>query len=344
MLSHLGADGSVRVSFVSNAPRLPGPLGILQRVKYLRTIVNSVAYAALLLARVRRHEVVHVLSASHSSFLISATPPILVAKLYGRKTVVNYHSGRVEDHLRRWGRTAIPTLRLADTIVVPSERMARIFASHGLPARILPNAIELSGFRFRRRPDLRPVFLSSRSLHPHYNVECVLRAFALIQRHNAEARLTVAGDGPERARLERLARELGLRDVRFVGWVPPGEMGDLYGAADIYLNGSEVDAAPLSILEASAAGLPVITTDAGGIPDMVEDGVTGLVVPRGDHAAMAASAQRLLDDRELAGALIEGARRRSLEHGWEVARERWMALYRELTDGHAPVGGDALVR
>ena len=344
MLSHLGAEDSVSVSFVSNAPRLPGPLGVLQRVKYLRTVVNTVAYAALLLARVRRHEVVHVLSASHSSFLISATPPILVAKLYRRKTVLNYHSGRVADHLHRWGRTAIPVLRLADSIVVPSERMAGIFARHGLPARTLPNAIELSAFRFRPRPDLRPVFLSSRSLHPHYNVECVLRAFALVQERNAEARLTVAGDGPERSRLERLARELGLHDVRFVGWVRPGEMGDLYGAADIYLNGSDVDAAPLSILEAWAAGLPVITTDAGGIPEMVEDGVSGLLVPRGDHAAMAASAQRLLDDGELAGALIESARRRSLEHGWDVARERWTALYRELTDGPVAVGGDALVR
>jgi glycosyltransferase involved in cell wall biosynthesis len=64
---------------------------------------------------------------------------------------------------------------------------------------------------------------------------------------------------------------------------------------------------------------------------MVEDGVTALVVRRGDHVAMAASAQRLLDDRRLAGELIEGARRSSREYGWEAARGRWLALYRELT-------------
>jgi glycosyltransferase involved in cell wall biosynthesis len=65
---------------------------------------------------------------------------------------------------------------------------------------------------------------------------------------------------------------------------------------------------------------------------MVQDGVTGMVVRRGDHAAMAAAAERLLDDSRLAGALSEGAHRRSREHDWDVARARWLALYRELVD------------
>jgi L-malate glycosyltransferase len=337
LVSHLGSEGSVKVSFLPIAPLLPGPFALLQRVRYLRTVVQSAAFVALLMARVWRHDVVHVLSASHSSFLISATPPILVARLYRRKAVLNYHSGAVEDHLARWRRTAIPIMRLAHLIVVPSERLARAFDRHGLPARTLPNAIELSRFAFRSRETLRPVFLANRSLSRHYNVECVLRAFALIQERTAEAQLIVAGDGPERRPLERLARDLGLHGVTFLGWVPPARMGELYAAADIYLNGSDVDAAPLSILEASAAGLPVVTTDAGGIPEMVQHGSTAMVVGRGDHVAMAACAHHLLADRRLAGAIIESARRSALEHDWELVRPRWLALYRELADGRADV-------
>jgi glycosyltransferase involved in cell wall biosynthesis len=224
-------------------------------------------------------------------------------------------------------------MRLADVIVTPSATVARAFASRGLPARTLPNAIELGRLRYRERDGLRPVFLTARALARRYNVACVLRAFALIERRVAGARLIVAGDGPERAGLERLAHDLGVSGVSFRGWVAPERMGDLYDEADIYLNGSDVDAAPLSLLEAAAAGLPVVTTDAGGIPDMVSDGVTGLVVARGDHEAMAAAAERLLADAALAAGLVAAARRRSLEHGWDTARARWHALYREIADG-----------
>ena len=180
--------------------------------------------------------------------------------------MLNYHSGAVDDHLRRWRRTAPPVMRSATAVVVPSPRSARIMRAHGIPARMLPNAIDLDRFPFRERDPLRPVLLVNRALSRTYNVAGVLRAFALVQERTPEARLIVVGDGPERARLERLAGELGLRDVAFRGWVAPGEMGGVYDEADVFLNGSEVDAAPLSILEAWAAGLPVVTTDAGGIP------------------------------------------------------------------------------
>ena len=163
----------------------------------------------------------------------------------------------------------------------------------------------------------------------------MLRAFALIQSARPDARLIVAGDGPQRAELEALAGELGLHDVRFLGWVASERMGALYGEADVWLNGSDVDAAPLSILEAWAAGLPVVTTAAVGIAEMVEDGVTGLVVGTGDPAALAAAAQRVLEEAGLAASLVAAGRRRALEHDWDSAEARWVALYRELVGAHA---------
>ena len=118
----------------------------------------------------------------------------------------------------------------------------------------------------------------------------MLRAFAIIQQRLPEARLIVAGDGSQRAPLEHLARELGLRNTEFTGQVRHERVVELYDAADIYLNGSEIDNQPLSILEAFACGLPVVTTDAGGIPFVVTGGETGFLVKRGDYEAMAAGA------------------------------------------------------
>ena len=335
LLARLGRIDGVTASFVSVTPRLPGPLGLLQRVRYVRTVLQTIALVSLLLVRVPRSDVVHVLAASHSSFLISATPPILVGRLFRRKIVVNYHAGGAEDHLAGWGRSAVPVLRRVDAIVLPSGLVAQAFERRGLATRVLPNAIDAAAFPFREREPLRPVFLCNRALRARYNVAVVLRAFALIQAARPDARLVVAGDGPRRAELEALAGELGLRDVRFLGWVAPDRMGAHYEEADVWINGSDVDAAPLSILEAWAAGLPVVSTAAVGIAEMVEDEVTGLLVDTGDHAALAAAAERVLDEPSLAASLIAAGRRRALEHDWDSAVARWTALYRELAGAHA---------
>ncbi len=137
---------------------------------------------------------------------------------------------------------------------------------------MVSNAVDLSAFRFRVRSNPRPAFLVNRHFESHYNVACVLRAFALIQRRRPDALLTVAGDGAQREQLRQLARDLSLRNVRFVGRVPPEHMPALYDEHDVWLNGSDVDNMPTSILEAYACGLAVAGTNPGGIPYIVEDG------------------------------------------------------------------------
>lgn len=122
---------------------------------------------------------------------------------------------------------------------MPSGYLVDVFARFGLKARAIFNIIELDRFRFRERGKLRPVFLTSRLLEPLYNVGCVLRAFALIQRRFPEARLTVAGEGWQRKELEKLARKLELRNTEFVGRVAFEKMPELYDEADIYLTATD---------------------------------------------------------------------------------------------------------
>jgi len=330
LLEELRKEPSLEVSFLPINPRLPVFTRRLQNIKYVRTVVTSLAYIALLLSRVWRYDVIHVYSASYLSFVIAPTPAILIAKLYGKKIILNYHSGEAEDHLARWRRTAIPTMRLADSIIVPSKYLVDVFAHFGIHTSAVFNTVEINKFRFRKRSNLRPAFLANRNLEALYNVGLVLRAFALIQRRFPEARLTVAGEGSERLALEALARELNLRHVEFVGRVPPERMPELYDAADIYLNGSDIDNMPLSILEAFAAGVPVVTTNAGGIPYIMSDGETGLLVERGDYEAMAARAIQLLEDNALATELARAAHEECRKYSWCTVRDEWLKLYHQL--------------
>lgn len=331
LIERLRQEPSLEVGFLPINPRLPAGLHHLQRIKYVRTLVTSIAYVLSLLARVYKYDVIHVFSASYFSFVLAPTPAILIGKLYRRKVLLNYHSGEAEDHLQRWQRSAIPTIRLVDSVIVPSEYLVRVFASFGLKATAIYNLIDTSRFRFRERSPLRPVFLSNRNLESHYGVDRVLRAFAIIQERIPQASLTVAGDGSQRQALKALAQDLNLQNTQFVGQIAPDSFADVYDAADIFLNGSEIDNQPLSILEAFSCGLPVVTTDAGGIPDIVQDGRTGMVVSRGDHVEIANRALALLENPVLAKQIVDRARQECLKYSWEAVRDAWMSAYHGLT-------------
>ena len=330
LLERLRGTEGIEVEFLPMNPRLPGPLRLLQKVKYLRTLATSAGYWSLLLTKMRRYDVVHAFSPSYWAFLLGPVPALLVARAYGRGALLNYHSGEAEDHLMNW-RTAKPLAKLAHRIVVPSGYLRDVFARFGLEAEPIHNFVDASSLPFRQRDQLRPAFLSNRNFEPHYNVSCCLRAFAAVQQQVPSASLVVAGYGSQRKKLEELAQSLKLTNVRFTGRVSPAEMANLLDDADILLNSPDIDNMPLSLIEAQAAGLPVVSTSTGGIPYIVKDGETGLLVPPGDDQAMARAALRLLREPGLAARLTSAARASCLEQfSWTAVEEAWLRVYREL--------------
>jgi glycosyltransferase involved in cell wall biosynthesis len=330
LMEGLKREPDLEIGFLPHNPRLPGILRKLQSITYVRTVVTTLYCLMLMFWRVRKYDVIHVFSASYYSYSLTVMPALFISRLYGKKSILNYRSGEAEDHLANW-RTAVPTIRWANEIVVPSGYLVDVFARYGLRARAINNIVELDRFTFRERQPLRPVFLTSRLLEPLYNVPCVLRAFAIIQQHYPEARLTIAADGYLRPELESLARDLKLRNAEFIGFVPFEKMPALYDAADIYLSATNIDNMPSSITESMACGLNVVTTDGGGaIPYIMTNEVTGLIVDRDDHQALAAGAIRLLNDNEFALKLVRNAHEASRKFTWPYIRNEWLKLYSEL--------------
>jgi glycosyltransferase involved in cell wall biosynthesis len=255
----------------------------------------------------------------------------LLARIFRKRTILNYHDGRAEDHLEHWP-IARRLMRLATTIVVPSDYLVDVFARFGLYATRIYNVAETQPHSFRDRKRPRPVFLHNRGLAAEYNPACTLRAFAIIQRLYPEASLTIAHDGPLRPALETLATSLGLRQTQFIGPVSAERMGALYDSADIYLMSPNADNMPLSALECFAAGLPIVSSNAGGIPNIVEDQINGLLFAPGDHQAMAKCAFRLLEEPGLASRLAANARVQCIKYSWPVIGPQWIELYRHLLD------------
>lgn len=329
LLTQLKEEPGLRMDFLPVNPALPGLLGHLQRIKYVRTALTFPYYLLTLLFRIPGCDVIHIFSASYLSYLLAPLPAMCAGRLYGKAFLVNYRSGEAEDHLRH-SPVATATLRWADAIVTPSGFLVDVFAKFGLRARSIFNSVPIERFPPVERVPLRPVFFSNRNFDPMYNVGNTLEAFALIQRRFPEASLAVAGDGQERGKLRGLAESLGLRNVVFHGAVPPAEMPRLYAQAHVYLNSSEIDNMPNSIIEAYAAGTPVVTTAAGGIPYIVRHEETGLLVPCGQPQAMAAAAIRLLEEQDFAALLAANARAECERYRWDRIQPEWVALYREM--------------
>jgi glycosyltransferase involved in cell wall biosynthesis len=323
LLRRLAKEPSVQVHFLAVNPRLYPALSM----KYVRTVITLALYLARLAARIGRADVLHIFTPGYFAFYLAPVPALLLARLLGRKTILNYHDGRAEDHLAQWP-MARRCMRLATTIVVPSDYLVDVFARFGLKATRIHNIAETDTLRYRERPQPQPVFLHNRGLAPEYNPACTLHAFAIVQRRYPEARLAIAHSGPLRDHLEILARSLGLRQTLFVGPVSPPQMAALYDSSDIYLMSPNADNMPLSLLECFAAGLPIVASNAGGIPNIVEDRQTGLLFPPNDHQAMAACALRLLEEPGLAERLARNARAQCEKYAWPQIRPQWLALYR----------------
>jgi glycosyltransferase involved in cell wall biosynthesis len=139
--------------------------------------------------------------------------------------------------------------------------------------------------------------------------DVLVKALALVATRRPKARLLLIGEGPEKARIERLALELEARVVC------PGAIGwdaNFYPSFDLYITASAKEGLPLAPLEAMASGLAVVATDVPGHRDVVADGETGLLVPAGDAAKLAAAIESLLADPERRRRMGQAGRARVL--------------------------------
>lgn len=165
-------------------------------------------------------------------------------------------------------------------------------------------------------------------LIPRKSVATLIRALVRLPRR---VRLLVAGDGPERAALEALARRLGVRErAVFRGTVPPDAVPRMMAAADAFCLPSMYEGRPIALLEASAAGLPVVAAPVGGVPELIEDGVNGFLFAPGDPEDLAATLNRALDAPDV---VRSAARRLAAAHDLRVSARRVAEIYREAAGG-----------
>ena len=182
---------------------------------------------------------------------------------------------------------------------------------------VIPNALPLPNLSPADLPFAPPVLLGVGRLVSDKGFDVAVRSLARLRDRGTIARLTIAGNGPEKSNLESLGRDLGVADqVKFVNWVMPKHVASLINTATVVLMPSRwPEPFGLVALQAAQMGRPTIASAVGGLPEIVEHGLTGLLVEPNDEHVLAEAIQVVLSDASLASRLGANAHR--------VAREKF---------------------
>jgi glycosyltransferase involved in cell wall biosynthesis len=321
-------------------------LGKLARLAVMTDYLEAQYSTTLAAARARQADVIH------AHWAIPTGPAaLLAARRLRLPSVITMHGGDVYvnpeqgyDFPTRWYiRPALRwTLRHARALTAITEDCRQ----HALRAGAPPDSIHIvfNGTDLRRfspaEGGLKPVdprfgpnmIFACRQLFPRKGIRFLIEAAAQLTPRFPDLHLVLAGDGFERAELVRLAERLGIApQVTFLGWVPNAALPPYYRAAAVSVIPSLEEGFGIPAAEAMGCEVPVVATDAGGLPEVVEHGVTGLVVPRGDSTALAEAIGSLLEDPARRRCMGQAGRERALRFfDWDRTAQQLEEVYRRI--------------
>ncbi len=228
-------------------------------------------------------------------------------------------------------------------IITPSDSLRQILKEeYGFSEQIttIPTGVDLTLFerlnrqieRQKRKWNDDIVLISAGRLAIEKNWELLIEAAALVMRKNPKVRLVLLGDGSERRKLQKKARNLGITGrVEMPGGIDLDKVINYLVAADIFCFASVAEAQGLVTLEAMAAGLPVAAVDGSGTRDVLEDGVQGFMTTN-DVEALAQGIEKLVNDQELRSNMGLAARMRAGEFDIINQAHKLLDVYAQAQD------------
>lgn len=276
----------------------------------------------------------------HARVFSAGFPASFLARRAGVPLVISEHyTGFPRGTLSRWDRlVARWAFGRAARVCPDSADLGRHLAPLARGTRIqpMPNVVDTAVFAPgpARAPGERRRLVNVASLHDKKGHEYLLEAVGKIRESRPDVELTIVGDGPRRAELERMAADLGVQEsVRFAGMRNREEVAELLREADVFVLSSLWENAPHAVIEAFASGLRVVATDVGGVSELM-DPEAGVLIPPADAQALATATLAALDDPRTLDvhAVAERARER---YGAETVGRRWTEVYSEVITEHA---------
>lgn len=212
--------------------------------------------------------------------------------------------------------------------IAPSLYIKHRFESAGFQNIVyIPNTIALVQYPFLQRTSVTPKLLWVRSFAEIYNPLLALEVVEILLKEGMEAELCMVGPDKDgsMAACKKVVESLKL-PVIFPGLLSKQEWLKLSKEYDVFINTTNFDNMPVSVMEAMALGLPVVSTHVGGMPFLIEDGVDGILVEPNNAKAFVVAIKDLIQDPLKVEKLTKNARQKMENHDWRLVKEKWMEV------------------
>lgn len=245
------------------------------------------------------------------------------------------HGGNLPHRLAKSPKLSQELFKNACANVSPSLYLKEEFEAKGYSTDYIPNFIEIERYENKERNKLGPKLLWVRSFHSIYNPLLAIKTFKIIRDKYPDAELCMIGpdkDGSQQHTIN-LAKKLGVFEgLKITGRLSLAEWTGMAKDYDIFINTTNFDNHPVSVIEAMALGFPIVTTQVGGLPFLLTNEEEALLVPPDNEEAFANAILRLIENPDLALHLSLSARRKAETFTWQQQEEKWLSIIENCTN------------
>ncbi len=275
-----------------------------------------------------RQAVVLIATYSTSAFYF-AWAAAQLCRLLGIIYLPCLHGGNLPNRIKNNPILSRQVFGHSRTNIVVSGYLQNAVQAKGWPSVLIPNNININAYPYLHRAAVRPRLLWVRSFHNIYNPGLAVKLVADLLQTYPDAMLTMVGPDKDGslAECKKLAEELGVTGIiHFTGRLTVQEWVELSARHDIFINTTNFDNLPVSVIEAMALGMPVVSTNVGGLQYLITHQVDGILVPPGDAGAFAAQIEYLVNNPTATSAISTQARSEASRYSEEIVMQQWRQL------------------
>ena len=258
----------------------------------------------------------------------------MVLRMAKKPYILTLHGGNLPQFSRNRRWRVARLLRSAKVVTTPSRYLFEQMCPYHDAMVLLPNPLDIHACSFRLRSVAQPRLCWLRAFHSVYNPTLAVRVLHQLSQEFPDISLVMVGgdkgDGTWQE-VQELAKKLGVFErLEMPGAVPKSEVPQWLQKGDIFLNTTNVDNTPVSVLEAMACGLCVVSTNVGGLPYLLTNEEDALLVPPQDVEAMVSAVRRFLTEADLAKRLSLNACKKAEQCDWNIVLPKWEKLLQEV--------------